>query len=168
MFLMMMSQVYGSGPMDFDAGFRKLEQLKPFPQAGLAGALAVLLSRGEIVAGPLDYGETLALKQKGAPVDWAAPKEGMFMFDQTFSLLKYGPNKTASYAFLDYMLSEDVQKRLALKFSGIPVNKNVVLPSSAAEQPLSVAQLDKVVSFDWVAANQQRAAVTERWNRITQ
>jgi putative spermidine/putrescine transport system substrate-binding protein len=167
-FLMMTSKVYGSGPFDFDTGFRQIERLKPFPQAALAGAMAVLLSRGEILAGPLDIGETLSLKKKGLPVAWAAPSEGMFMFDQTFNLLKNGPNKDAAYAFLDYMLSEDVQTKLALEFQGVPVNRNVKLPpASAEEQPLSVNDLDKIEAFDWVAANKLRDVVTERWNRVT-
>jgi putative spermidine/putrescine transport system substrate-binding protein len=165
MFLMMASKIYGSGPMDFDAGFRQIERLKPFPEAGLAGALAVLLTRGEVVAGPLDFGETLAMQNKGVPVAWAAPSEGMFMFDQTFSLLKKGPNKEAAYAFLDYMLSEEVQSKLATEFSGIPVNRNVKLPKD--QQPLGVDDLDKIVAFDWVAANKVRDQVIERWNRVT-
>src|SRR5262245_30142668 len=162
MFLMMTSKVYGSGPMDFDAGFRQIERLKPFPEAGLAGALAVLLTRGEVVAGPLDFGETL--QKKDIPVAWAAPAEGMFMFDQTFSLLKNGPNKSAACAFLDYMLSEDVQAKLAGEFSGVPVNRNVkLLPD---QQPLTVEDLDKIVAFDWVAANKVKDSVIERWNRM--
>ena len=165
MFLMMTSKIYGSGPMDFDAGFRQIERLKPFPEAGLAGALAVLLTRGEVVAGPLDFGETLSIQKKGVPVAWAAPSEGMFMFDQTFSLLKKGPNKEAAYAFLDYMLSEDAQSKLATEFSGVPVNRNVKLPPD--QQPLSVDDLGKIVAFDWVAANKVKDSVIERWNRMT-
>jgi len=165
MFLMMMSKVYGSGPMDFDTGFRQIERLKPFPEAGLAGALAVLLTRGEVVAGPLDFGETLSMQKKDIPVAWAAPAEGMFMFDKTFSLLKNGPNKGAGCAFLDYMLSEDVQAKLAGEFSGVPVNRNVKLPPD--QQPLTVEDLDKIVAFDWVAANKVRDSVIERWNRMT-
>jgi len=165
MFLMMTSKIYGSGPMDFDAGFRQIERLKPFPEAGLAGALAVLLTRGEVVAGPLDFGETLSLQKKGVPIAWAAPSEGMFMFDQTFSLLKKGPNKEAAYAFLDYMLSEDAQSKLATEFSGVPVNRNVKLPPD--QQPLSVDDLGKIVAFDWVAANKVKDSVIERWNRMT-
>jgi len=165
MFLMMTAKVYGSGPMDFDAGFRQIERLKPFPEAGLAGALAVLLTRGEVVAGPLDFGETLSMQKKGIPVAWAAPAEGMFMFDQTFSLLKKGPNKTAACAFLDHMLSEEMQAKLAGEFSGVPVNRNVKLPPN--QQPMTVEDLDKIVAFDWVAANKVRDAVIERWNRMT-
>ena len=44
MFLMMTSKIYGSGPMDFDAGFRQIERLKPFPEAGLAGAFVLALA----------------------------------------------------------------------------------------------------------------------------
>ena len=165
MFLMMASKIYGSGPMDFDAGFRQIERLKPFPEAGLAGALAVLLTRGEVVAGPLDFGETLSMQKKGVPVAWAAPSEGMFMFDQTFSLLKKGPNKDAACAFLDYILSEDVQSKLATEFSGVAVNRNVKLPPD--QQPLSADDLDRIVAFDWVAANKVRDSVIERWNRMT-
>jgi putative spermidine/putrescine transport system substrate-binding protein len=165
MFVMMTSKVYGSGPLDFDAGFKQIERLKPFPEAGLAGALAVLLTRGEVVAGPLDFGETLAMQKKGIPVAWAAPGEGMFMFDQTFSLLKQGPNKEAACAFLDYVLSEDVQAKLSGEFSGVPVNRNVKLPPD--QQPLTVEDLDKIVAFDWLAANKVRDSVIERWNRMT-
>src|SRR5215471_18244011 len=165
MFLMMTAKIFGSGPMDFDAGFREIERLKPFPQAGLAGALAVLLSRGEVVAGPLDYGETLGMQKKGLPMAWAAPSEGMFMFDQTFSLLKNGPNKDAACAFLDHMLSEDIQAKLALEFAGIPVNRNVKLPPDQVS--LTADDLDKIVAFDWVAANKVRDSVIERWNRMT-
>ena len=165
MFLMMVSKIYGSGPMDFDTGFREIERLKPFPEAGLAGALAVLLTRGEVVAGPLDFGETHAMQKKGVPVAWAAPSEGMFMFDQTFSLLKNGPSKDAACAFLDHMLSEDIQAKLATEFSGIPVNRSVKLPPD--QQPLTVDDLDKIVAFDWVAANKARDSVIERWNRMT-
>jgi putative spermidine/putrescine transport system substrate-binding protein len=87
------------------------------------------------------------------------------MFDQTFSLLKKGPNKDAAFAFLDYMLSEDVQSKLATEFSGIAVNQNVKLPPD--QQPLGVNDLDKIVAFDWVAANEVKASVIERWNRMT-
>jgi putative spermidine/putrescine transport system substrate-binding protein len=165
MFLMMTASIFGSGPMDFDAGFREIERLKPFPQAGLAGALAVLLSRGEIIAGPLDYGEALGMQKKGLPIAWAAPSEGMFMFDQTFSLLKNGPNKDAACAFLGHMLSEDIQAKLALEFAAIPVNRNVKLPPEQVS--LAVDDLDKIVAFDWVAANKVRDSVIERWNRMT-
>ncbi|SMH29669.1 ABC transporter substrate-binding protein [Mesorhizobium australicum] len=166
MFLMMISQIYGSNALDFDAGFAQIEKLVPFPTGDLAGALAILLTRGEIAACPLDLGETINMQKKGAPVAFIAPEEGMFMFDQTFDLLRAAPNEDAACAFLDHVLSEEMQVKLAEEFSYIPVNTSTVLPEELAKSLMFTANdLDKIVSFDWIEANKVRDQVTERWNR---
>jgi putative spermidine/putrescine transport system substrate-binding protein len=167
MFLMTVSKIYGNGPLDFDAGLQMISKLKPFPQGNLSGALSALLTRGEIVACPLDASETVNLKQKGAPVDFAIPREGMFMFDQTLSLLKFGSNKDAACEYLNFLLSEEMQLKLATEFFLVPVNTSVKLPAALAKQfPVNVADIGKVLQFDWVAANAQRDKVTEQWNRM--
>lgn len=166
--LMMMGRVFGSGPLDFDTAFRKLEELKPFPQADLAGALAMLLTRNEIVACPLDFSETLSMKKKGVPVEFVAPEEGMFYFDQTFNLLKQAPNQDGACAFLNHMLSEEIQTKLAGEFGVIPVNTNVKLPPEIARDvPFTAADLDKLVTFPWVEASKQRDMLGERWQKVT-
>jgi len=38
MFLMLISKIFGSGQNDFDAGFREIEKLKPFPQVDFSGS----------------------------------------------------------------------------------------------------------------------------------
>lgn len=167
MFLMMISQIYGKSALDFDAGFAQVEKLVPFPTGDLAGALAILLSRGEIAACPLDLGETINMQKKGLPIAFVAPEEGMFMFDQTFNLLRAAPNEDAACAFLDYLLSEEVQIKLAEEFSYIPVNTETVLPEELARTLiLSANDLDGLVSFDWIEATKMRDQVTERWNRM--
>lgn len=168
MFLMTMSQIYGSGPLDFDAGLRMVEQLKPFPQGDLAGALSTLLTRGEIIACPLDTSEVINLRQKGAPIGFVVPQEGMFAFDQTLNLLAHGPNKDAACKYLDFLLSEDVQQKLVEEFFYVPTNVNVKLPASLAKQfPITIDDVDKLLKFDWVAANGQRDKAIESWNRLT-
>lgn len=167
MFLMMVSQIYGKDALDFDAGFAQMEELVPFPTGDLAGALAILLTRGEIVACPLDLGETINMQKKGLPVAFVAPEEGMFMFDQTFDLLKAAPNEDAACAFLNHVLSEETQVKLAEEFSNIPVNTKTVLPEDLQKSLMFTADdLDKIVSFNWIEANKVRDTVTERWNRM--
>ena len=79
----------------------------------------------------------------------------------------YEPNKKAAYAFLDYMLSADVQLKLAREFLAIPVNTSVKISGDLAKEvPFTVDDLDKIVAFDWLEASRQRAAVIERWNRM--
>lgn len=166
MFVMMVSQIFGSGPFDFDAGFAKIEELGSFVQGDLSGAISILLSRGEVSAAVLDLSEVLNLRSQGIPVDFVAPAEGMFYFDQTFSLVENGPAPEAASAFLDLMLDADIQERLAAEFSAIPVRGDVALPEAMTELGLSVDSLDSLVTFDWAEANSQRDQVAERWNRL--
>lgn len=167
MFLMLASKLYGSGPMDFDVGFRKIEELKPFPQVDFSGSLSTLLARGEVVVGPLDLPEVVALKRRGLPIEFAAPSEGMFMFEQSFNILKNGPAKDAAYKYLDYVIATETQTNLVNEFFITPVNREVSIPESLRGQlSIGVNELNQIMTWDWTAFNAQRDQVIDRWNRV--
>lgn len=167
MFLMLVSKIFGSGPMDFDAGFREIEKLKPFPQVDFSGTMGQLLVRGEIAVGILDMPEAVRLKRGGAPIEFVAPTEGMFMFEQSFNLLRAGGNRDAACKYLDFMLRPDVQLRCVSEFFITPVNTKVVVPEALQrEVPIGVNDIGKILKWDWAAANARRDVVTERWNRV--
>jgi putative spermidine/putrescine transport system substrate-binding protein len=166
MFLLLTSRLYGSGPMDFDVGFRKIAELLPFQQVDFSGSMSTLLSRGEIVIAPLDVGEIVALRARGIQVAWVAPQEGMFMFEQSFNLLKNGPARDQAYRYLDYVLSTPVQLQLAREFLVTPTNTEVVIPDDLkASVPVGPGDIDKIIKWDWTAVNAQRDAMVDRWNR---
>jgi putative spermidine/putrescine transport system substrate-binding protein len=166
MFLMLISKIYGKGALDFDAGFRQIERLKPFPQVDFSGTMGQLITRGEIAIGILDLPEVVRLRRAGAPVAFAAPAEGMFMFEQSFNLLKHGQSKDAACKYLDYMLSAEVQRRAVAEFFITPANVNVAIPDDLKSVlPIGVNDIGKILKWDWAAANAQRDTVTERWNR---
>jgi len=167
MFLMLVSKIFGSGPLDFDAGFREIEKLRPFPQVDFSGTMGQLLARGEVAAGILDLREQIFLKRGGAPLEFVAPSEGMFMFEQSFNLLKNSADKDAACKYLDYVLSEESQKQIVAEFYQTPVNVNVAIPDNLkAELTVGVNDISKIIKFDWAGANAQRDKVTERWNRV--
>lgn len=167
MFLMLASKIFGSGPLDFDAGFREIEKLKPFPQVDFSGTMGQLLVRGEISVGILDMPETVRLKRTGAPLEFVAPTEGMFMFEQSFNLLKHGAKPEAACKYLDFMLRPDVQARCVSEFFITPVNVKVQVPAELRrEVPIGVNDIGRILKWDWAAANAQRDVVTERWNRL--
>lgn len=167
MFLMLISKIYGKGALDFDAGFRQIEKLKPFPQVDFSGTMGQLITRGEIAIGILDLPEVVRLRRAGAPVAFAAPAEGMFMFEQSFNLLKNGPSKDAACKYLDYMLSVEVQRRAVAEFFVTSANVNVTIPDDLKSVlPIGVNDIGKILKWDWAAANAQRDTVTERWNRL--
>ena len=167
MFLMLASKLYGSGPMDFDVGFRKIEELKPFPQVDFSGSLSTLLARGEVVVGPLDLPEVVALKRRGLPIEFAAPSEGMFMFEQSFNILKNGPAKDAAYKYLDYVIATETQTNLVNEFFITPVNREVAIPEALRSQlSIGVNELNQIMTWDWTAFNARRDQVIDRWNRV--
>lgn len=167
MFLMLASKIFGSGPLDFDAGFREIEKLRPFPQVDFSGSMGQLLSRGEISVGVIDMPEIVRLKRSGAPLAFVAPEEGMFMFEQSFNLLKNGPDREGACKYLNFMLSTAVQERCVSEFFITPVNTKVQVPAALkAEVPIGVEDIPRILKWDWAGANAQRDAVTERWTRV--
>jgi putative spermidine/putrescine transport system substrate-binding protein len=167
MFLMMASKIFGKGPMDFDAGFREIQKLKPFPQVDFSGTMGQLITRGEVSIGILDLPEVIRLRNAGAPLEFVAPTEGMFMFEQSFNLLKNGPNKDGACKYFDYMLSEPIQKRSLEEFFVTPVNTKVTIPDALKDKmPIGPNDIGKILQWDWAAANAVRDQVTERWNRV--
>ena len=167
MFLMMASKIFGSGAMDFDAGFREIQKLKPFPQVDFSGTMGQLITRGEIAIGILDLPEVIRLRNAGAPIDFVAPSEGMFMFEQCFNLLKNGANKDGACKYFDYVLSAPIQKLSVEEFFITPVNTKVAIPDALKDKmPIGANDISKILQWDWVAANAVRDQVTERWNRV--
>ncbi len=166
MFLMMMSKIYGGSPDNLDAGFKQIEKLQPFTQVDFSGTMAVQLSRGEVIAAPVDIPEIVAQKRRGAPVDFVIPKEGVFMFEQTFNLAKASKNKEMGYLYLNYLLRADVQEKLMREYFVSPVNKKVMVPEELRHDiPITGDAMSSIVTFDWKTANERRDAVAERWNR---
>ena len=166
MFLMLTGRLYGSGPFDWDTGFRQMEKLKPFPQVTLSGGLNQFLTTGEIAVAPLDIAEVIRLKARGAPIDFVVPQEGIFQFDQALSICKNGTQKEAAYKWLDYLLSVPVQEKMAEEFYITPTNVNAKIPAKLKEAGLlGPDELDKTIVWDWVRYTAERDAVVDRWNR---
>jgi putative spermidine/putrescine transport system substrate-binding protein len=166
MLLMLAGQLFGSGADDIDAAVKKFAELKPFPQVALSGQLAPLLTQGQIALAPLDFGEVIALKRRGVPVEIAVPEEGLLMFDQSFNLLAHGADKEVGCRYIDFILSPETQLMLVREFFVAPVNRKVQIPADlAAQMPLTEAALSNVIRIDWALAAKLREAMVERWSK---
>src|SRR6516165_7771803 len=88
MFLLMIAKIYGGSEYKTDVAFDEIRKLKPFTQVDFSGTMEIMLTRGEVMVGPLDFPAVARLKRKGAEIDIKPPAEGSFMFDQMFDMLK--------------------------------------------------------------------------------
>src|SRR5580704_3751046 len=122
----------GEAIKDSDSGFKQLVKLKPnlltvytqMPQA------FTLLEQGEawVIAGALS---SFALERKaaGAPIDLAAPKEGIFASPSGICVVKGAPAPDLAYAYVNELLGAEVQAKICAPTFALPTNKSVPPPA---------------------------------------
>ena len=166
MFALLTAKMYHGSQYEVDKAVDKIKELKPFNQVDFSGTMETMLTRGEAIIGPLDFPAVARMKAKGIKVEVAAPKEGVFMFDQVFNVLKGSKNKENGYKWINYILRPDVQLKWVRNYFYSPVNKNVVMPDDLKSVvPIHGERMKEVIKWDWTAANKVRDHVIERWNK---
>ena len=164
MFLMLAGKMFGKDQYDIDTGLKKIAELKPFPQVDFSGAMAPLLTQGQVAVAPIDFAEAVALQKKGVPIGTVVPEDGVLMFDQSFNVAANAADKEASYKYIDYMLSPEVQLLLAKEFFTAPTNRKVKVPDELKEAiPVSGDDISKIVTFDWDFVAKNRQVMLDRW-----
>jgi putative spermidine/putrescine transport system substrate-binding protein len=156
---------FGKGPTDIDTAVKKFAELKPFPQIAYSAQLTPLLTQGQIAVAPIDIGEIVPLKQRGLPLDFVVPEEGMMVFDQSFSVLARGADKAAAAKYLDYVLSPEIQLFMAKEWLIAPTNGKVKLPAELESLPLTPAAIAKAKRFDWTEVNKLTADLATAWSK---
>jgi putative spermidine/putrescine transport system substrate-binding protein len=146
---------------DSDAGFKQLAKLKPnlltvytqMPQA------FNLLEQGEawVIVGALSS-YALERKAAGAPIDLAAPKEGIFASPFGICMVKGAPAPDLAYAYINELLGAEVQAKISAPTFALPTNKAVPPP---AGMPTSAT----MHSIDWAYVAANRDEWVKRWDR---
>jgi len=146
---------------DVEPGFKRLAALRPnimtiytqMPQA------FNLLEQGEAwaIAGGLS---SFALQRKldGAPIDLAAPREGIFASPSGICVVKGGPDQELAHAYVNEMLGAELQAKLVAPTFSLPTNKAVAPPPG---MPSDVP----VFPTDWQNVATNRQAWVQRWDR---
>ena len=166
MYLLLISKIYGESEHKIDAGFEAIKKLKPFKQVDFSGTMEIMLTRGEIVVGPLDAPAVARVRKRGAKIAFVAPKEGVFMFEQDFNVLKGSKNKELAYKYINYILRKDIQEKWVENFFISPANRHVKIPEELKKDiPITGEKMNTILTWDWDAANDRRQEIIERWNK---
>ena len=164
MMLMLASKMYGGDIHNIDVGFKKLAELGKVMQTDFN--MSTMMSTGEVVVAPFDFGEIARLRNQGLPVDCVTPEEGLLMWDQTFNIPQGAPGAVA-HAYIDFILSPEGQTVLMKEFFVSPVNRKVVVPDALKKDiPISGKEMDKFLAWDWAYMNKNSEAITKRWNEV--
>ena len=155
-----------SGPVD--PGFEALKRLKPNAITYWTSMqqIATMLSSGEAWLGIWSSDRAAALIQSGAPVALAQLKEKPALFGNAIGTVKGTKHLKLAQAYVNYVLSAEVQGNVLSAIMLAPTNKNAVLADAA--KPF-VADPRGAEVIDWAAVAKDMPAWLDRWNRtITQ
>jgi putative spermidine/putrescine transport system substrate-binding protein len=166
MFLLMIAKIFGGSEYKTDVAFDEIRKLKPFTQVDFSGTMEIMLTRGEVTVGPLDFPAVARLKLKGAEIDIKPPAEGSFMFDQMFDMLRGSKKKAEGYKWINFLLRPDIQEKWVSGFYVTPSNQVAKIPDKLKPLiPLYGDRTNGIVVFDWDTANKNRDAIIDRWNK---
>jgi putative spermidine/putrescine transport system substrate-binding protein len=166
MFVCLTSKIWTGGDKDIDTAYRKIAELKPFKQTDFSGDMEKLLVQGEVLVGILDMPAAIRLKKAGAPIGWVAPSDGLIMFEQDVAVTGGSRNKSAAFTYVNWMLKKETQEMWLRQFYWLPANTQVRMPDDL--RPLfgaTQADIPKILLWDWLWINDQRAKLVDRWNK---
>lgn len=152
---------------DEDAAFESLAGLVPnvVTNYNTGSEMINLFSTGEIaVSMTQDF--ALGRLQAAVPtVEWATLEDGEIAVLNTLNIPTGSENVELAHQFINFVLSAEIQQRLAEEGVDAPVNATVELSAEAASKwTYGQEQIDSLQRMDYALLNPARDRWLDRWN----
>ncbi|KAB2674289.1 ABC transporter substrate-binding protein [Brucella tritici] len=169
--LVMFARMNGGSEKNIEPGFDAIrDKLAPnvLSWSSSNAQLAQMFQNGDIDLGVWGSSRAVALKKTGFPVEFVYPAEGAPAIVASACAVSGNTLPEKAQAFLQYLVSPEVQAKLATQGFG-PTNKKARLDGPLAEEvPYGEEKLSKLINVDWDTVNQQRADWTKEWTRTVE
>lgn len=155
-------------PMDdLSPVYQKLKALDVVSYFDSSGAASNAFQSGEAIIGAHFNVGAWDLIDKGLPIGFSVPQEGVWATDARLHLVKDSPNPSGAAQFVDQALTAESSQCLAERLYLGPSVKDVtvsddVLPKMPWGAQGSIANLNLL---DWAEINALRPSITDSWNR---
>ncbi|WP_144636992.1 ABC transporter substrate-binding protein [Bordetella genomosp. 13] len=158
----------GGGEKKIDPGFKTFkDQVGPnvLVYEPSPGKMTELFSSGQAIIGVWGSGRVKSFADTGFPVGFVYPREGAYaLLSSACPVAKPNPNPLAQ-AFVSYLVSPEVQSKLASSYGYGPVNKKAQAKDDP-NVPLPMGErAAKLIVIDWDTVNQNRDDWNKRWTR---
>jgi putative spermidine/putrescine transport system substrate-binding protein len=167
--LVTMARLRGGGEKNIEPGFKAFKDeigpnvlvYEPSP-----GKMTELFQSGQAVIAVWGSGRAKALAETGFPASFVYPKEGGVVLGVSACPIAGGKNPAEGQAFLQHLLSPEIQVALADGGGLGPVNKKAEVPADKREGiPYGPEQVAQLKVIDWDTVNQHREDWNKRWTR---
>ncbi len=109
------------------------------------------------------YGQ---IKEAVPTVKWVDPKEGSYAAMNSVNVVKGSKNKDLAEKFINWLISEEVQKANAVDRVDSPANKTVVLTDEQAEGlAYGKETIEKLNVVDWQYIYEVNKEWIDKWNK---
>ncbi|WP_435103539.1 ABC transporter substrate-binding protein [Arhodomonas sp. AD133] len=166
--LVMAARINGGGEQNIDPGFEAFkERIAPnvLTFEPSAGKMSELFQSGEIALSVWGSGRLKALADTGFPGAFAYPEEGAVALMVGACPVSESNVPELSRAFIEHLLSPEIQQVLAERQGWGPTNRTAELPPALADSLPYGEKIDQLVTVDWNVINEHRLEWTNRWNR---
>jgi putative spermidine/putrescine transport system substrate-binding protein len=166
--LVMMARLRGGGEKKIDPGFKAMKDevgpnvlvYEPSP-----GKMTELFQSGQAVIAVWGSGRAKALADTGFASDFIYPKEGGIALGIATCPIAGTKNQAEADAFVQFLLTPEIQVVLAKGAGAGPANKKVELkPEERAGLPYG-DDVKKLIAVDWDTINANREDWNKRWTR---
>jgi putative spermidine/putrescine transport system substrate-binding protein len=167
--IVLIAKAYGGDLNNDQIAWDKLAELKPSLVTAYKNSaeLITLVQQDEVwVSGysKFAWGNLLNTKK---PLQSVVPKEGIVGFINTLSVVKGTPNADLAHAYIDFMISQEVQLAEALDLVDSPANKNVKVPLDIGEKLTYGDDVIKSLIFlNDQQISDKRQSWIDRWNKL--
>lgn len=169
--LIMFARINGGSEKNIQPGFDAIrEKLAPnvVSWSSSPAQIAEMFESGDIDVAVWGSNRAIPLKDSGFPVAFVYPKEGAVALVAAACVVVQNSAPQLSQAFVQYLLTPEVQAKLATQGFG-PTNRETKLDDKlAADLPYGQDKIAKLVTIDWSVINQNRSAWTGEWYRTIQ
>ncbi len=152
-----------------DAAFASMTELKPniVKSYNTGSEMVNLFSTGEIVAAAAQDFTFPQVKAAIPTAKWADLSDGAFATFNTVSIVTGTKNKQLAEDFINFHLSPEVQKNLAIAGTDAPANTKVELtPEQAAPWTYGAAVIGSLTRIDYAKLNKAKPDWSDRWNDV--
>jgi len=162
--MIMLAYANGGSEKNIEPGFEKMATIASYMPtfAKSAAQLQQNLQNETAVYTTWTMARSLTQKQAGMPIEFVFPEEGGNLVPTIASLVKNAKHPEAAKAFINFLLTDEVQTMYATELFYSPAT-NVALPEDVAK----ALEIDrsKVVQFDYQVISDSMDQWLDRFNR---
>jgi putative spermidine/putrescine transport system substrate-binding protein len=169
-FLGVISRLSGGSETNIAPGLAKIKALRDSGNiavfANTPAEMDNIMAQGQAWITVNGVGRALTLKQHGAPIAFVNPKEGAARYTLYLDLIRGARHAEAAQKFINWMLSADIQTKMADSIVYGPVNRNSSVPANLADEiPHGPDAFRHMIALDRTVMNRDLDDWIDRWNR---